>query len=67
MKVINMRKEKVITYYVETDEKEYPLYERTGSGNWFRQMGESLEPVFNDEELEAAFNIYSINTGIKHV
>lgn len=42
-------------YYVTTDEKEYNEYIRYSSNNWMVKIGESEEPLYDCEELEAEF------------
>lgn len=42
-------------YYVTTDEKEYNEYIRYSAGSWMVRIGESEEPQYDCEELEAEF------------
>jgi hypothetical protein len=39
-------------YIVETDADEYPTYYRFGKGSWYNMMGESLEPMWGEQEAE---------------
>ena len=56
MKILDVRESK--SYNVETDEPELYLYTRYGSDNWYVRMGESDEPVYDCEEIEALFQEY---------
>ena len=47
--------EKIIGFVVETDDG---LYTRYGPDSWMVAMGESDEPVYYCEELEALFQEY---------
>jgi len=45
-------------HYLETDEEDWNFYTRYSADNWSVRMGESDEPVYDNEtiaELEAAF------------
>lgn len=57
MKILTVNKE--TTYYVETDDEEYPYYRCNENGNvWENLMGESWEPVYDDAELKGLFFAY---------
>lgn len=43
---------------VEVEGEEYPTYRRSSAGDWEVLMGESWEPVFFCEELEAAYRLF---------
>ena len=45
-------------FIVETNENEYYEYTRHGEDNWFIRMGESLEPLYDCEEIEKEFKKY---------
>ena len=55
MKILEVRR--VISFVVETDEKEFPIFRRSElGGSWENLMGESWESVYsNEDELEAAY------------
>ncbi len=42
-------------YYITTDDDLFPCYRRSSNGSWERSMGESMETVFDDQELESLF------------
>jgi hypothetical protein len=42
-------------FLVETDDQYRSTYRRNGSNVWERLYGEAWEPVWNDSELEEAF------------
>jgi hypothetical protein len=45
-------------HFVETDGDDLYQYTRYGADNWTVRMGESDEPVYRCEELEAAFQAF---------
>ena len=47
--------EKFEIYYITTDEKEYNEYIRYSASSWMVRIGESEEPQYDCEELEAEF------------
>lgn len=49
---------KIKGHHVETDETDYNQYTRYGPDCWFVTMGESDEPVYDCEEIEALFQAY---------
>lgn len=56
MKVIEISRH--VVYYLETDEEDLNFFTRYSADNWSVRMGESDEPVYNNEtvaELETAF------------
>lgn len=53
MKIKEIRKAEV--HFIETDEEDYYRYTRYSATNWTVIMGESDEPVYDCEELEAMF------------
>jgi len=60
MKVLNVTE--VTEHFVETDQEEFDgYYRRSKRGDWEVRMGESWEPHYNSEEIEAAFQEF-----IKH-
>lgn len=51
--------EEVVVTYVSTDVKEFGGdFRRLSKDCWEQRMGESWETVYNDEELEVAFQTY---------
>ena len=48
----------VSSHIVEVSGNEFSTYERCSADNWQVLMGESWEPVFFCEELEAAYQAY---------
>lgn len=48
-------------YQVTTDEKEYNQYIRRGPESWYVCMGESVEPLYDCEEIEKEFMAYMGN------
>lgn len=50
-------------HYLETDEEEYNFYTRYSADSWSVRMGESDEPVYNNEtiaELETQFQRWAV-------
>ena len=56
MKITDVFEQKA--FIVETNENEYYEYTRYSEDNWFIRMGESLEPLYNCEEIEKEFQKY---------
>lgn len=54
-----LKVERVESFYVTTDEDEYPTYRRNGPGAWENLMGCSFEEVYDDTELERLFLEYT--------
>jgi hypothetical protein len=50
-----LRIEPIEVLYIKTDDPEYPYHRRSKAGHWEVLMGESWEPAFKEEELEAEF------------
>ena len=48
----------ITVFIVETDEDEFSTYQRSGPDNWQVAMGESWEPVYYCEKLEAMFQAF---------
>ena len=44
--------------FVKTDDEEWPTYRRYQDGRWENLMGESWEPVYYTEQLEAAYQAF---------
>lgn len=58
---------KSTVYYLETEDDYYSTYTRHGNNNWTVRMGESDEPVYDDEEiseLETAFKKWCGENGL---
>jgi len=53
MKILNIKETKYT--YIETDEDDYYRY---GPNYWMIQIGESQEPVYFCEDLEAEYQNY---------
>lgn len=57
MKILNIVK--AVTFYIDTDNKDYGLFRRGENGEWEQLMGESWESCyFLETELEAAFQAF---------
>ena len=56
MKILEVKE--VTSFYVETDEDEYSQYIRYGHDCWMVRMGESDEPIYMCEEIEALYQEY---------
>jgi len=56
MKILDVWKIK--GYNVETNGQVFYSYTRYSSDNWYVRMGESDEPVYDCEEIEALFQEY---------
>ena len=55
---------KSVTYYVTTDEPDFPDYRTDENGtHWENAMGESWESVYNDEKLRMMFLDYFNSNG----
>lgn len=51
--------EKVISFIVDTDAKEFPTFRRGENSGWERLMGESWEACYTDEQaLERMYQKY---------
>lgn len=55
MKIENIRQVVAPVYYVTTDEEGYFNYRRYEDGQWEIAMGESWEPVYRTNRIEALF------------
>ena len=56
--------EKDLTYYVTTDDPEFSEYRTDETGMyWEMAMGQSWEPVYNDEKLKMMFRDYLNSNG----
>lgn len=53
MKVIGSTTYQVVEVTTEDD-----YFELRGWGNWYKRYGESLEPIFMDEEIQEAYTKY---------
>ena len=47
---------------IDSDPDNWTEYIRYSADNWYCWMGESLEPFYPSEELEAAYQVYKCNT-----
>lgn len=54
----------VVVHLVTTDQKEFHTYTRFSSANWTQTMGESDEPVYDCQELEAAYQAFVKSNGL---
>lgn len=55
---------KQLTYYVTTDDPDFPEYRTNETDtDWENLMGESWEPVYNDEKLKMMFRDYLNSNG----
>ena len=62
MKITKVRKE--LTYYVTTDDPDWPEYRTDETGEiWENLMGESWESVYDDEKLKMMFRDYLNSNG----
>jgi hypothetical protein len=44
-----------VLVYIETDDPDYPDFLRFSPNSWVQRMGESWEPVYDDQECEEAY------------
>ena len=49
---------KRISFVVETDDPDYPIYIRYGKNCWANEMGHSEEIIYDSDELEQLFFAY---------
>lgn len=63
MKIKEIREVK--TFWVETDESEYCEYQRRSADCWEQPMGESMETLYDCEDIEKAFQDYLLKEGQK--
>ena len=55
---------KALTYYVTTDDPQWPEYRTDENGeHWENAMGESWEAVYDDEKLRTMFLDYFNSNG----
>ena len=55
---------KALTYYVTTDDPDWPEYRTDATGEiWENLMGESWESVYDDEKLKMMFHDYLNSNG----
>lgn len=57
MKITEISLNKVEIIYIEEDGKEH-IYYRWSNNNWDVQMGESIEPVYGPNTLDALEKLY---------
>ena len=46
---------KIVCFLIETDDEDNYMYTRYSFDNWTVRMGESDEPLYNCEEIEALY------------
>ena len=51
-----------VFHCIETDEDIWSTYRRYEGGGWENRMGESWESIYDDEELEAAYQKYKVES-----
>ncbi|RPJ40143.1 MAG: hypothetical protein EHM35_00630 [Planctomycetaceae bacterium] len=50
---------------VETDAEEWPSFSRSSSESWLQLMGESWESVYDEGDIEAAYQEYMAENPVK--
>lgn len=53
MKIVSTKK--IYSEIIETDANEFPTYRRNNSADWENLMGDSWEPVYCCDNLEAMY------------
>jgi hypothetical protein len=63
MNVLNVKR--LVSFFVETDDHNFGGdYRRGENGGWEQRMGESWETVYDDTEIEAAFQEWTCSNVI---